>query len=214
MASWLALIMGFTGGLVCSNGIPGVESSNGIACCPPECGECEIDCGSSRRLSEDNSGGSKRRLTLTNSGDSSDSSELTDSLCGIYRRRRLTYSRDSSSDSEDSGHSDVYCDCGSSRRSLTWGQSSDSKDSCDCGLGRRLTSDSHDSNGSSDSDDDCNCECECECEPDPTPEPEFECCATTIANTGEKCDVVGTAPCALGEFLLPWLLCLLRTHDR
>ncbi|CAN0440313.1 unnamed protein product, partial [Ectocarpus fasciculatus] len=98
---------------MCGNGITGVESSDGKACCPSECGSCATGC-------------DRRRL----SGDSSDSNS-SGTACGTRkRRRRLTYGHDDSSDSSD-GYED-YCDC-NTRRALRSGSSSDSGDSeCEC----------------------------------------------------------------------------------
>ena len=212
--------------------VGGIESSDGLACCPSECGVCETGCKSDKHPSytwgtsgshdygsgsdsSSDSGDSgwwgKRRLTIKDSasGDSSDSGDYTNNGCGVKRRRRLTWS---SSDSSDSGDgSGDYCDCGPGyvggdssdsgdrrRRGLTWGSESkdSSDDGCDCGNGRRLTYDKYDSSSSDDCD--CNCECECECVPEEVPEPEPSCCADDIVVDGERCDVVGTAPCFLG----------------
>lgn len=200
------------GGAVCSSGIPGVESSDGLACCPSECSSCDT-CGS-RRLtyygnndssSNDSSSecGGRRRLTVKGGESSRD---LTENYCGVLRRRRLTYygGGSDSSDSSDSGDYEDYCECGSSNneyrrlRGLA-GSSSDSGDSsCNCGAGRRLT---YYGGDSSDSQDDCNCECECECECTPeVPEiPEPSCCADEIINNGKPCDVTGSAPCFYGR---------------
>lgn len=220
----------FTGSSMCSNGIPGVESSNGLACCPSGCDVCNVDCKSSRRLSgggssdssDDNGSGcgGKRRLSIAGGGSaSSDSGDLTDNYCGVLSRRRLTYyggngsGSESGSESNDSGDFEDYCDCdsgGSSRRrlrGLTWygdSGSSDSGDSCNCGAGRRLTyygGDPGDSGGSGDSGDDCNCECECECECVPEVPEEPSCCADDIIETGDPCDVTGAAPCYFCEYL-------------
>ena len=193
------------GSKTCSNGIPGIESSDGLACCPSECDSCDV-C-SSRRLnydsSSDDSGsgcGGRRRLTVRGS-DSSKSRDLTENYCGVLSRRRLT--NYDSSDSKDSGGYEDYCECGSGSsgyrrlRGLTY-DSSDSGDSCNCGAGRRLTyyyGGGGDSSDSGDGNDDCNCECECECECTPeVPEvPEPVCCAS------ESCDVTGSAPCFFGK---------------
>lgn len=93
---------------MCSNGMTGIESSDGKACCPSECGSCSTGCG-------------RRRLSR---GDGSDSSDNSGTACGTRkRRRRLTYGHDDSND----GYED-YCDC-TLRRSLRSGSSADSWDS-------------------------------------------------------------------------------------
>ncbi|CAN0431344.1 unnamed protein product, partial [Ectocarpus fasciculatus] len=51
----------------------------------------------------------------------------------------------------------------------------------------------------SDSYDSGDAQCECECEP----EPEVECCADTIVEDGELCDIFGSAPCVLGSVPAP-----------
>lgn len=89
---------------MCSNGVTGVESSDGKACCPSECGSCSTGCG-------------RRRLGGRDSSDDN-------TVCGTRkRRRRLTYGHDDSNDSDD-GYEE-YCDC-NTRRALRSGSSSDS----------------------------------------------------------------------------------------
>jgi len=246
------------GGLgVCSNGFPGVQSFDGLACCPAECGSCDT-CGTRRLTFEDSDSdecfGKRRNLVVdkvdrsltggsdsfdfpTASSDSFDAVPEVPDLCGVLRkRRRLTLgSVDSfdlgsgSSDSIDGGFED-FCDCGipdlgssasldasasvdsldvggstdsvdgllggfTRRRDLTFLESSDSGDGCDCGFGRRLTFGSFDK----DSSDDCGCFCECECTCPPVdPVPDLSCCADAILGDGNLCSVVGAAPCVIG----------------
>eukprot|EP00903_Cladosiphon_okamuranus_P018887 g17370.t1 len=168
-------------GSTCSNGISGVESYDGLACCPSECDSCNY-CG-------------YRRLTVQGEESGESSRELTYNQCGYRRQRRLTwwYYR---GDKDSGDDYDEYCECSKNDyrrdRALTywwWGNKGWDKgdyggDSCDCGYGRRLGWYKGDS-----SDDDCNCECECKCEPEPL------CCAEEIIKSGDPCDETGSAPC-------------------
>ncbi|CAM9240943.1 unnamed protein product, partial [Ectocarpus sp. 12 AP-2014] len=126
---------------------------------------------------------------------------------------------DSSSDSNDHSSSggwgaDSSSDSNDHSSSGGWGSDSSSDDSgsgdgdngyeeyCDCSLSGGYTpryGDSSDSGGSSDSSDSGDGQCECECEP----APELECCADTIVEDGEMCDIFGSAPCVLGSAPAP-----------